>query len=164
VSGEGCRGGLLVRRIEEGTVVDHIPPGRAVAVLKVLRMWPPKPNGHRVAVVFNAESRKMGRKDLVKIEGYHVTREEAAAIALVAPRATVNVIREGRVAEKWRVEPPREVVGLLQCPNPTCITRKEGEPVKPRMVRAPGPGLRYRCVYCGSTLEHDMLERYLLIG
>ena len=160
---EACGEGLLVRKIVEGTVVDHIPPGRAIAVLKVLRLWPPKPDGHRVAVVFNAESRKMGRKDIVKVEGYHVSRGEAAALALVAPSSTVNIIKGGVVAEKWKVEPPEVAVGLLRCPNPTCITRKEREPVKPRMLLVSKEPLRYRCAYCGSTIGQEEIERYILV-
>ncbi len=155
--------GLLVRRIREGTVVDHIPPGRAIAVLKVLGLWPPRPNGHRIAVVFNAESRKMGRKDIVKVEGYHVGEAESRAIALVAPTATINVIRNGVVERKWKAEPPEEVEGLLSCPNPTCISRKPGEPIKPRMRLRSREPLEYRCVYCGTPVRGGDVERYLTV-
>ncbi len=147
------REALLVRRIREGTVIDHIPAGRALQVLRILGVTGAE--GYTVAIVMNVESRKLGRKDIVKIEGRFLDKREVNRVALAAPTATINIIRDYRVVEKRRVQPPEELEGILQCTNPTCITRKPREPVKPRFRRVPGKGMRYQCVYCGTIIEED---------
>jgi aspartate carbamoyltransferase regulatory subunit len=150
--------GLLVRRIREGTVIDHIPAGRALTVLRILGITGSE--GLRVAVVMNVESRKLGRKDIVKIEGRHLSQEELNKIALVAPTATINRIRGGRVVEKTKVRLPELLHDILRCPNPTCITRKPREPVAPRFRLVSRSPILYRCVYCGTILdEADIVEQ-----
>ncbi len=151
--------GLIVRRIRDGTVIDHIPAGRALTVLRILGLSGRE--GLRIALVMNVESRKLGRKDIVKVEGLSLTREATDLIALVAPTATINIVKDYRVVEKRRVKVPDEVVGLLQCPNPTCITRKRGEPIKPRFVKVSESPLVLRCVYCGTKLgEEDIVRQF----
>ncbi|ABM79984.1 aspartate carbamoyltransferase regulatory subunit [Hyperthermus butylicus] len=150
--------GLLVRRIREGTVIDHIPAGRALTVLKILGITGRE--GARIAVVMNVESRKLGRKDIVKIEGRHLSPEEVDKIALVAPRATINIIHDYRVVAKRRVTVPDIVEGILMCPNPSCITRVGREPVKPRFRVVSRQPLVLQCVYCGTLVsEEDVAEQ-----
>jgi len=150
--------GLLVRRIREGTVIDHIPAGRALWVLRILGITGRE--GYRVAVVMNVESRKMGLKDIVKVEGRFLDPTELDKIALAAPQATINIVRDYRVVEKRRVRPPDTLEGILECTNPTCITRRPMEPVRPRFRRVPGKGMRYQCVYCGTIIgEEEILEQ-----
>jgi len=150
--------GLVVRKIRHGTVIDHIPVGRALSVLRILGVSLTGP--HRIAVLINVESRKIGRKDIVKIEGLEPRLEDLDRIALVAPTATINVVRDYRVVVKRKVEPPREVRGILRCVNPTCITRQEREQVTPRFVRVSLEPLVYQCVYCGSLLtEREIVEQ-----
>ena len=152
---------LLVRKIREGTVIDHIPAGRALAVLKILGISGEE--GLRVAVVMNVESRKLGRKDIVKIENRHLRPEEVNKIALIAPSATINIVKDYEVVEKKRVELPSLIENILRCPNPTCITRKPREPVKPRFRVLSRSPLRLQCVYCGTMLtEKEIVEQ--LIG
>ncbi len=149
---------LVVRKIRDGTVIDHIPAGRALRVLRLLGVSLQGP--HRIAVVINAESRKIGRKDIVKIEGLEPRVEDLDRIALIAPTATVNIVRNYRVVVKRKVEPPVEIRGILRCVNPTCITRREREPVTPRFRRISLEPLAYQCVYCGSILEEkDIIEQ-----
>jgi len=150
--------GLVVRKIRHGTVIDHIPAGRALRVLRLLGAT--LGGGRRIAIVINAESRKLGRKDIVKIEGLEPRVEDLDRIALVAPTATVNIVRDYRVVVKRKVEPPAEVRGILRCANPTCITRKPGEPVTPRFRLVSRDPLEYQCVYCGSILgEREIVEQ-----
>ena len=155
--------GLLVRKIREGVVVDHIPPGRAFTVLRVLGLLPPKPYSGRIAIVINAESGKMGRKDIVKIEGYGVEDLSLEALGIVAPGATVNVVREYKVVEKRKLDLPEEASGVLRCPNPTCITRKEREKATPRMRLVSRSPAKYRCVYCGSTISEEEFQDLIAI-
>ena len=145
--------GLLVRKIRNGTVIDHIPAGRSLMVLKLLGISGRE--GLRVAVVMNVESRKLGRKDIVKIEGRELGREEVDVIAFVAPTATINIIRDYRVVQKYQVTPPREIIGVFRCVNPTCITNKRGEPIKPRLELLDPASLTVRCKYCETVFRID---------
>jgi aspartate carbamoyltransferase regulatory subunit len=153
---------LLVSPIRRGTVIDHIPAGRALSVLKLLGFTGRE--GLRIAIVMNVESRKLGRKDIVKIEDYMLDDESARKVALIAPMATFNRIEDYMVVEKKRLEPPEELEGILKCTNPTCITRKEGEPVVPRFKRLPGKILRYQCVYCGTIISEEEIIKQLAGG
>jgi len=149
---------LLVSRIRDGTVIDHIPAGRALAVLRILGITGAE--GHRVAIVMNVESGKLGKKDIVKIEGLHLDREQLDKIALIAPTATVNNVRGYRVIEKMQVKLPELLVNILRCTNPTCITRQPREPIKPRFRLASRRPVQYQCLYCGALLEEeDIIEQ-----
>ncbi len=150
---------LLVSRIEKGTVIDHIPAGRALAVLRLLGITGRE--GYRIALVMNVDSRRLGKKDIVKLESVYIDEEKAKRIALVAPDATLNRIEEYSVVSKKKLEPPEILEGTLQCTNPTCITRKPREPVTPRFIRLPGKTLRYQCIYCGTIIEEDEIIQQL---
>jgi len=151
---------LLVNKIRDGTVIDHIPAGKALAVIRILGA--DKPRGNRVAIVINAESKKMGRKDIVKLEGIYPRREDLDRIALIAPEATINIIRDYTVKEKRRVSIPREINGILKCINPTCITRQEREYVKPKFKTLSTEPLLIQCVYCGSLIRLRDIEGLLI--
>ena len=154
---------LLVRKIESGIVIDHIPAGKAFLVLKLLRLDPEA----KVLLAMNVDSRKLGRKDFIKIEGRYLTSKEIDLIALVAPEATVNIIEDWRVKEKRRIEPPKMVEGVFQCPNPLCPTNSPYKPPKTRFrVEAGGRAeeTRLHCEYCGSTLYYGTIEDYIERG
>lgn len=152
---------LLVRKIREGTVIDHIPAGRALDVLKILGLTGEE--GYTVAIVMNVPSSKLGKKDIVKVEGRFLSPEEVDEIALIAPTATINIVRDYAVTLKRRVEVPSVVEGLLKCPNPNCITNAPREPLKPRFELASKLPLRLKCSYCGDELsEKDIVNQ--LVG
>ena len=153
---------LLVRKIRDGTVIDHIPAGRALAVLKILGITGRE--GLRVAVVMNVESRRLGRKDIVKIENRHLRPEEVNKIALIAPTATINIVKGYEVVEKKQVELPDVIEDILKCPNPTCITRKHREPIRPRFRVLSRRPLRLQCIYCGTILSEEEIVEQLIGG
>jgi aspartate carbamoyltransferase regulatory subunit len=141
---------LRVTPIKNGTVIDHIPAGMALKVLKILGI------GDRVAstvtVAMHVPSRAMGWKDIVKVEDRELGAREIDKIALIAPTASVNVIRNYSVAEKRRVALPDRALGILKCGNPNCISNTR-EPVESEfLVRTKGP-LRVVCKYCDRELE-----------
>ena len=107
---------LKIPRIKDGTVIDHITSGNAIKVLHILGI--PKTSSAVVSVAMNVKS-KMGRKDIVKVEGRELNPSEVDKIALIAPRATINIVRDYEVAKKHRVKLGTEVVGLVKCSNPT---------------------------------------------
>ena len=149
--------GLKVRKIENGTVIDHIPKGKSLIVLKILGIDGSKDN--TVAILINVESSKLGKKDIVKIENRELTEDEVNLIALVAPSATINIIRNYKVIKKYNVKPPKRIINLLRCPNPSCITNS-GEDIKPKFRLVKEKPIVLQCEYCWSYLmENEILEQ-----
>ena len=114
---------LTVEQIENGTVIDHIPPGKGLAVLTILHIG--EDFKGRAALVMNVPSKRMGRKDIVKVEGVFLDEKNVDLVALIAPQATLNIIKGGKVSGKNKVELPTEVSGVFVCPNPKCVTNHE---------------------------------------
>jgi aspartate carbamoyltransferase regulatory subunit len=149
---------LRVKPIRNGTVIDHIAGGQALNVLKILGIA--GATDATVSVVMNVESGKLGKKDIVKVEDRELLEEEVNRIALIAPAATINIIRDYEVVEKRRVDLPEEIVGVVRCQNPSCISNTT-EPIRSRMlVKAKNPVL-LRCTYCEQPLT-DKIADYLI--
>lgn len=141
---------LKVQPIRNGTVIDHISPGMALKVLHVLNI--PQPGmTSTVTAAINVPSKQMGRKDIVKVEDRELDAGEVNKISLIAPRASINIIREYEVAEKRQVTLPDIVEGIVRCPNPNCITN-QAEPVKSvfKVVEKNPP--RLTCGYCDRVI------------
>ncbi|MGC8582770.1 MAG: aspartate carbamoyltransferase regulatory subunit [Thermoproteus sp.] len=138
---------LIVSKIENGTVIDHIPAGRALAVLRILGITGRE--GIRVALVMNVESKKLGRKDIVKIEGRELTPDEVDVISAVAPTATINIIKNYEVVKKYKVRPPHVIRGKFKCRNPNCITNQHREHVVTSFVLVKEEPPTFACEYCG---------------
>ncbi len=144
---------LIVRRIRDGTVIDHIPSGQALNVLRILGVRGGE--GNTVAILMNIKSSKLGKKDIVKIEGRELAAKEVDKIALIAQQATINTVRDYRVAKKMKVKLPTEIRGLLSCTNQNCISNKRNEPVVPTFkVASQAPALLI-CKYCGTYISYD---------
>jgi len=150
---------LIIRKIRDGIVIDHIPAGKALTVLRLLRITGKE--GFRVALVMNVESRKIGIKDIIKIEGRELSRDELSIIALVAPTATINIIRDYKVVAKFKVQVPDSIEGVLRCLNSKCITNKPNEPIKTKFVTVSRNPLVIKCYYCGTYYSEEDIERML---
>lgn len=133
-----------VYAIERGTVIDHIPSPLALKVVEILGV---KQEGI-LTVGINFPSEKLGKKDIVKVENLKLTSQITDRIALVAPTATINIIEGGRVVEKRPIEIPNEIKGILQCPNPNCITHKEIVTTHFLREGLSRDAIAVRCVYC----------------
>jgi len=147
---------LKIPRIKDGTVIDHITAGNAIKVLHILGI--PKTSSAVVSVAMNVKS-MMGKKDIVKVENRELNPSEVDKIALIAPRATINIIRDYEVAKKHRVKLGTEVIGLVKCSNPTCISNSN-EPVKSRFIIMNQDPIRIKCYYCEREPE-DISERII---
>ena len=149
---------LYVKKIRNGTVIDHIDPGHALDVLHILNI-----NGKRgevVSAVLNVESKQLGRKDIVKIEDRELKPEEVDKIALIAPKATINIVREYEVTSKKRVELPQTIRGIIACDNPSCVVNAR-EPVISEFKIEIAEPLRIRCHYCGRIMgKEDVLKQF----
>ncbi|WP_231182995.1 aspartate carbamoyltransferase regulatory subunit [Haladaptatus sp. DYF46] len=141
---------LRVSKIRNGTVIDHVRAGQALNVLAILGI--DGSDGEAVSVGMNVPSDRMGRKDIVKVEGMELSQNEVDVLSLIAPDASINIIREYEVAEKHRLERPEYVVGILSCPNSNCIST-EDEPVDSKFeVLSDG----VRCEYCETIIRDDL--------
>lgn len=136
---------LKVSKIQEGTVIDHIPSGKGLDILSLLGL-----NGdsqRTVSLLMNVDSSKMGQKDIVKVEGKKLEEREVKSVAVLAPGATVNIIEGYEVLEKKRLGLPDKIEGVLSCPNPQCVTNTD-EPLEASFnVREKDPVL-LQCEYC----------------
>ncbi|MBM3228961.1 aspartate carbamoyltransferase regulatory subunit [Candidatus Parvarchaeota archaeon] len=114
---------LSVEKIENGTVIDHITAGCGPRVLEILGIK----DGFagKVALIMNVPSKKLGKKDIVKIEGKPIDEKTADRIALLCPQATLNIVKNSELSEKRTVRLPRAMQGVLKCPNPRCVTNFE---------------------------------------
>ncbi len=134
-----------VTPIRNGTVIDHIQVGTALKVLRIIGVK--EDVNSTVSVLMHVPSKKAGWKDIVKIEDRELDPKELDKIALISPDATINIIRDFNVAEKFVVEVPQKIVGIMKCSNPGCITNKN-EPVEPEFVVESKKPITLRCIYC----------------
>ena len=153
---------LIVRKIRNGTIIDHIPAGQALNVLKLMGITGRE--GFRIALAMNVESRKLGRKDLVKIENLELDPEHISKIALIAPTATINIVRDFKVVEKRKVDLPEIIEEIISCINPNCITNQPREPVKPRFRKLSTKPLKLVCDYCGYVMGYEKIVNQLIGG
>ena len=141
---------LRVSKIEDGTVIDHIAGGQALNVLAILGI--DGSSGEEVSVGMNVPSDRLGRKDIVKVEGRELSQNEVDVLSLIAPAASINIVRDFEVVEKHRVTRPEAVSGVLSCPNANCIST-EDEPIESRFdVLEEG----VRCTYCETIIRESI--------
>ncbi len=143
---------LKVQPIKDGTVIDHITPGNALKVLKILGIEGKEES--IISIAINVVG-KRGKKDIVKIENRELDSNEVNKIALIAPNATINIIRNYEVIEKRRVVVPDEIIGIVRCPNPNCISNSK-EPIKSKFIVTKRQPLRIKCYYCEREPETDI--------
>ena len=149
-----------VTAIRNGTVIDHIPSGQAMKVLEMLGVQ--SSSTVPVSMVMNVPSKKMGTKDIIKVEDRELNQDELNRLALVAPEAHVAIIRAYSVAEKLTINLGEEVVNVARCTFSNCITTNPREPLPHRLkVRGTEP-LDLRCHYCGRPQDLDDLVNNLL--
>src|SRR6478752_262351 len=100
---------LLVRRIKDGTVIDHIEAGKALLVLQALAITGKE--GNVITVALNVPSSKHGKKDIIKVENRFLETDETNKLALIAPNATINIIKDYRLIEKRKIHLPDTIIG-----------------------------------------------------
>ncbi len=149
---------LYVKKIEDGSVIDHITSGFALDVLKILGI--DGKDGEVVSVAMNVESKRQQHKDIVKIQNRELKPGEVDKIALIAPNATINIIRNYGVVSKKVVQLPPDIRGILKCDNIACISNSR-EPVQPQFGVDQKEPIRLRCHYCGHIMEReDVLRQF----
>ena len=148
---------LKIKAIENGTVIDHITANKALHILKILGL--PDEDVINVTVAMNVSSRETGRKDIVKIENREIDHEELNQIALIAPKATINIIRNYEVIKKDKIILPQVIKSIIKCTNDKCITNYENEPINSNLnvIESQPPVLR--CHYCEKLIKNEDIEK-----
>lgn len=144
---------LSVEAIEKGTVIDHIPAGKGLIILRQFKLLH---YGSAVTVGFNLPSKTQGSKDIIKITGVWLDDNAANRLALFAPEAVVNTIDHFKVINKRRLTLPDEIAEVFRCPNANCASH--GEPVKSRFsIRGQGSQTKLKCHYCEKTFPREFV-------
>lgn len=146
---------LLVRRIKEGTVIDHIVPGKAFNVLKTLNITGKE--GNIVTVALNVPSSKKNKKDIIKVENKFLKNDDTDKIALISPHATINIIRNYKVAEKRKIQVPDSISGIFKCTNINCISNEE-KGIVPTIIVLDKINIVLKCKYCARLIDINEIE------
>ncbi len=149
---------LRVQKIKDGVVIDHLRAGTALKILEMLGITGKE--GFIITVAMNVPSQKLGSKDIIKIEGRYLSPSEVSKIALLAPKATLNIIRDYKVEKKERLKLPDEIIGIIKCSNPTCITNHEPQVQSKFLVISRDP-LKIKCEYCETIMDQEEIARRL---
>ena len=135
---------MIIGQIKDGVVLDHITAGRGMEIYNILGL---DKLDCTVAMIKNAESTKMGRKDIIKIG--QVIDLDFDVLGYIDPGITVNVIRNGELVKREHLSLPAKISGIIRCKNPRCITSTEQELVHEFRLTNPQTGV-YRCIYCDT--------------
>ena len=138
---------MKIGHIENGIVLDHITPGNGMNIYNVLNL---DKLDCTVALIKNASSRKMGRKDILKISTQ--LDIDTDILGYLDPGVTVNIIHDGEVVDRRSLELPQRVVGVIKCKNPRCITSVEQEIVHEFKLADKNKKV-YRCIYCEQKAD-----------
>lgn len=146
---------LMVAAIKNGTVIDHIPSNKLFQVVRLLHLEDQNITS-QVMIGYNLPSAKMGEKSIIKIADKFFTDAELNVLSVVAPNVTLCIIRDYDVVEKRKVTLPNEIIGIVKCANPKCITNNEPMPTHFHLVNAKGGSIQ--CKYCEKEQKLDNIK------
>ena len=141
-------------RIRDGIVLDHITAGNGIRIYDILGLGK---LDCTVAMIKNADSSKMGKKDIIKVG--QVIDLDFAVLGYIDPGITVNIIRDGKLLKREHLSLPERVTGIIKCKNPRCITSCEQE-LEQEFRLTDRENKVYRCVYCDSAVSYTHLDVY----
>ncbi|HCT31281.1 MAG TPA: aspartate carbamoyltransferase regulatory subunit [Bacteroidales bacterium] len=144
---------LSVSAIQNGTVIDHIPAQNLFKVITILGL---DKIGSQITFGTNLESKRMGKKAIIKIADKYFEKDEINRIAMVAPLAKLNIIKDYNVVDKMLVEVPEEIGGIVKCMNPKCITNNEKVNTRFKVVDKKNVSLK--CHYCEKITDQEHME------
>ncbi|MCK9325787.1 MAG: aspartate carbamoyltransferase regulatory subunit [Bacteroidales bacterium] len=144
---------LKVSAIRNGTVIDHIPSQNLFSVINILGL---NKIGTQVTFGFNLESKKLGKKAIIKVADKFFEDDEINKISLVAPDAKLNIIRDYQVVEKRVVSVPDEITAIAKCMNPKCISNHEDITTRFDVIQK--KPIQLKCLYCEKITDQHHLE------
>ena len=146
---------LIVRRIKDGTVIDHINEGKGLKVLEALDIDGRR--GNVITVALNMPSGKLKKKDMIKVEGRFLEDDDTNKLAVIAPSSTVNIIKDYKLVEKRHLSLPNEIDRIFRCSNPDCITNST-EHIESIMDVIDKEGMVLKCRYCARILDVSKIK------
>ena len=148
---------LKIKAIENGTVIDHISANKSLHILKILGL--PDAETQNVTIAMNVPSNQIGRKDILKIENRELDAKELNQVALIAPKATINIIRNYERVKKDKIRLPDKITSIIKCTNPKCITNNKNEPIAPifNVINKYPPVVR--CHYCEKLIKTEAIDK-----
>ena len=146
---------LIVRRIKNGTVIDHIDGGKGLQVLDALDINAEK--GDVITIALNVPSGKLKKKDIIKVENKFLEEDDTNKLAVISPLSTINIIKNYQLVEKRRVSLPNEIERIFRCSNPDCVTNSK-EHIESVMDVIDKDGLVLKCRYCNRMLDVNLLR------
>lgn len=144
---------LAVAALQNGTVIDHIP---AQLVFKVVRLLGIEKLDSSVTIGYNLDSKKLGKKGILKVADVFFPDDTLNRLALVAPNVNVNIINDYKVVKKFKVALSDDIAGIVKCTNPKCITNNE--PMKTRFHVIDRDNVTIKCHYCERSVVRDEIE------
>jgi len=145
---------LSVSAINNGTVIDHIQCGNALRILHFLGLIK---NEYQITLGMNLPSKRLGRKDLIKIEGVELTPNQANEVMIFAPDATINIVKDFNVTQKIKTHLPEQVAEVFLCPNLVCVSQdKNIDSIF--YIDEQGKHVKLTCHYCERAFDKDSLK------
>lgn len=144
---------LEVSAIKDGTVIDHIPANNLFKVINILGLDRIE---NTITFGTNLESKKLGRKAIIKLSGIYFKDSDINKIALVAPEAKLNIIKDYTVTEKKVVQVPDDIKGIVKCVNPVCITHEEK--IQSKFTIIDKKNIKLRCHYCEKITDQEHMD------
>ena len=138
---------MSVAAIRNGTVIDHITHGQALAVLQLLNLTQ---SNKKITLGLNLPSLTQQFKDIIKVEDWELTPNEADRLAILSPLATINIIHEYEVAKKFKVSLPETISNIFKCPNPRCISNHEAI-ASQFFVKSHSQKIQLQCRFCRKS-------------
>jgi aspartate carbamoyltransferase regulatory subunit len=146
---------LIVRRIKDGTVIDHINEGKGLKVLEALDIDGRR--GNVITIALNMPSGKLKKKDMIKVEGRFLEDDDTNKLAVIAPSSTVNIIKDYKLVEKRHLSLPNQIERIFRCSNPDCISNSS-EHMDSIMDVIDKENLILKCRYCSRILDVNKIN------
>ena len=143
---------MIIGEIKDGIVLDHIKAGRGMKIYDTLKLGE---LDCAVALIVNADSEKMGKKDIIKISG--LIDIDLHILGFIDPGVTVNIINDGKVVKREKIALPEIITDILKCKNPRCITTVEQELQHVFKLCDEGKKV-YRCIYCETKADLESVK------
>ncbi len=142
---------IWIKKIEKGSVIDHIPKGQGKNIINLLNLDDDCNN--TLAFISNVNSNKIGKKDIIKIENKYLDEKDIIKVSLVAPDTTYNFVENYKVVLKKKIELPETIDGIIKCPNSMCITNVKEEPVETKFIVNKKSQVELKCIFCERVIN-----------
>ena len=147
---------LMIEALKNGTVIDHIPAGQALRLIELLKL---SQANNAITLGLNLESKRLGKKDILKISDHYLTEKERGEVAVFALSASINIVNDYEITQKFTSVLPEELYKILVCPNDRCITNAESMNSHFYVTSDRGD-IKLSCHYCENIFSRGDIKRY----